>query len=118
MVRASLGSHMGKPGSAYGWSGGLPRFSGFCPPLMNDRLDIISEIYLKGLLNPNKKKKKKIPTSIEWAVAQLFACCIKILADHLLKYFSYLQTDSSVETIGMKWRMLFSGKNKKTIIHL
>ena len=39
---------MGKPGSAYGWSGGFfPGFSGFRPPLMNDRIDI-SEIFLKG----------------------------------------------------------------------
>ena len=48
MVRASLGSHVGKPSSAYGWSGGFsPGVSGFRPPLMNDRLDI-SEIFLKG----------------------------------------------------------------------
>ena len=33
-------------------------FSGFRPPSMNDRLDI-SEIFLKGLQNPNQKKKKK-----------------------------------------------------------
>ena len=39
---------MEKPSSAYGWSGGFsPGFSGFCPPFMNDRLDI-SEIFLKG----------------------------------------------------------------------
>ena len=38
---------MGKPSSAYGWSGGFSlRFSGFRPPLMNDRRDI-SEIFLK-----------------------------------------------------------------------
>ena len=45
VVRASLGSHVGKPSSAYGWSGGFsPRFSGFHPPFMNSWLDI-SEIY-------------------------------------------------------------------------
>ena len=59
MVRASLGSHVGKPSSAYGWSGGFsPGFSGFHPPLMNDRLDI-SEIFLKGRKTQIKKKKKK-----------------------------------------------------------
>ena len=36
----------------------FPGFSGFRPPLMNDRLDI-SEIFLKGPKNPNQKKKKK-----------------------------------------------------------
>ena len=41
VVRASLGSHVGKPSSAYGWSGVFfPRFTGFRLPLMNDRLDI------------------------------------------------------------------------------
>ena len=35
-----------------------PGFSGFRPPLMNDRHDI-SEIVLKGPKNPNQKKKKK-----------------------------------------------------------
>ena len=35
-----------------------PGFSGFCPPLMNDRHDI-SEIVLKGPKNSNQKKKKK-----------------------------------------------------------
>ena len=34
MVRASLGSHVGKPSSAYRRF--LPRFSDFRPPLMND----------------------------------------------------------------------------------
>ena len=39
---------MGKPSSAYGWSGGFSLGSpGFCPPLMNNQLDI-SEIFLKG----------------------------------------------------------------------
>ena len=33
-------------------------YSGFRPPSMNDRLDI-SEIFLKGPLNPNQKKKIK-----------------------------------------------------------
>ena len=48
VVQALLGPQMGKPSSAYGWSDGFfPRFSGFRPPLMNDRLDI-SEIFLKG----------------------------------------------------------------------
>ena len=48
VVRTSLGSHVGKPSSAYGWSGGFfSRFTGFRPPLMNDRLDI-SQIFLKG----------------------------------------------------------------------
>ena len=50
---------MGKPSYASEWSGGfLPGFSGFRPPLMNDRLDI-NEIVLKGPKNPNQKKKKK-----------------------------------------------------------
>ena len=50
MVLASLWSHVGKPSSAYGWSGG---FSGGSPvSLMKDRLDI-SEIFLKKI---NKKK--------------------------------------------------------------
>ena len=31
VVRASLGSHMGKPSSAYGWSGGFPRVLRFSP---------------------------------------------------------------------------------------
>ena len=44
VVRALLGSHVGKQSSAYGWSGG---FSPSSPPLMKDRLDI-SEIFLKG----------------------------------------------------------------------
>ena len=35
----------------------FPGFSGFRPPLMNDRLDI-SEIFLKGPENPNQMKKK------------------------------------------------------------
>ena len=48
-VQASLGSYVGKPSSAYRWSGGFfPRFSGFCLPLMNNPLNI-SEIFLKGL---------------------------------------------------------------------
>ena len=48
VVQTSLGSHVGKPSSAYRWSGGFfPGFSGFRPPLMNDQLDI-SEIFLKG----------------------------------------------------------------------
>ena len=52
-------AHVGKPSPAYGWSGVFfPRFSGFCPPLMNNQLDI-SEIFLKGPQNPNQKKKKK-----------------------------------------------------------
>ena len=39
---------MGKPSSAYGWSGGFsPGSPVFRPPSMNDRLDI-SEIFLKG----------------------------------------------------------------------
>ena len=50
--------HVGKPSSAYGWSGGF-FFPGsllfFSPPLMNDWLNI-SEIFLKG---PNKKKQNK-----------------------------------------------------------
>ena len=50
---------MGKPSYASEWSGGFyPGFSGFRPPLMNDRLDI-SEIVLKGPKNPNQEKKKK-----------------------------------------------------------
>ena len=50
---------MGKPSYASEWSGGFyPGFSGFRPPLMNDRLDI-NEIVLKGPKNPNQKKKKK-----------------------------------------------------------
>ena len=39
---------MGKPSSAYGWSGTFfffPGFSGFRPPLMIDRL-VISDIFL------------------------------------------------------------------------
>ena len=44
MVQALLGSHVGKPSSAYGWSGG---FSGFHLLLMNDRLDMRA-IFLKG----------------------------------------------------------------------
>ena len=49
VVRASLGSHVGKPSSAYGWSGGFSlEFSSFRPPLMSDQLNI-SEIFLKGL---------------------------------------------------------------------
>ena len=56
MVRASLGSHVGKPSSAYRLSGGFfPGFSGFRPSLMNDRLDI-SEIFLKAV-----KPKSKLP---------------------------------------------------------
>ena len=39
-------------------------FSGFRPPSMNHRLDI-SEIFLKGPLNPNKKKKNKKKNNIE-----------------------------------------------------
>ena len=44
-------------------------FSGFRPPSMNDRLDI-SEIFLKGPLNPPphpppKKKKKKMCTDVD-----------------------------------------------------
>ena len=50
---------MGKQRYASEWSGGFyPGFSGFRPPLMNDRLDI-NEIVLKGPKNPNQKKKKK-----------------------------------------------------------
>ena len=50
---------MGKPSYASEWSGGFyPGFSGFRPPLMNDRL-YISEKVLKGPKNPNQKKKKK-----------------------------------------------------------
>ena len=49
VIQASVGSPVGKPSSAHGGSGGFsPVFSGFCPPLMNNRLDI-SEIFLKGL---------------------------------------------------------------------
>ena len=45
---------MGKPSSAYGWSGAFyPGFSDFRSPLINDRLDI-SEIFLKGQENPNQ----------------------------------------------------------------
>ena len=41
--------HVGKPTSAYGWTGVFfPGFFGFHPPLMNDQLDI-SEIFLRGL---------------------------------------------------------------------
>ena len=59
MVRAWLGSYVGKPSSAYGWSGGFsPGSPVFAPPSMNDRLDI-SEIFLKGPSNQNQKKKKK-----------------------------------------------------------
>ena len=45
-IRAPLGSHVGKPSFAYGQVFFFPGFSGFCPPLMNGRLDI-SEIFLK-----------------------------------------------------------------------
>ena len=34
-------------------------YSGFRPPSMNDRLDI-SEIFLKGPLNPSQKKKRSV----------------------------------------------------------
>ena len=55
---------MGKPSYASEWSGGFyPGFSGFRPPLMNDRHDI-SEIVLKGPKNSNQKKKKKKLASI------------------------------------------------------
>ena len=51
---------MGKPSSAYGWSGGFsPGSLVFCPPLMNDPLDI-SEIFLKGPLNSNQTKKNVV----------------------------------------------------------
>ena len=48
LVRASLGSYVGKPSSAYGRQVVFfPGSSGFRPSLMNDRLDI-TEIFLKG----------------------------------------------------------------------
>ena len=47
VIRASLGSHVGKPSSAYGWSGVSSLGSPVCPPVMNDRLSI-SGIFLKG----------------------------------------------------------------------
>ena len=52
-------SHVEKPSSAYGWPGDFPRFSGFRPSLLNDRLDI-SEIVKPKSSKKKKKKKKKI----------------------------------------------------------
>ena len=46
VVQALLGSHVGRPSSLYGWF--FPGFSGFRPPLINDRPSII-EIFLKKL---------------------------------------------------------------------
>ena len=54
----------------------------------------------------------------------IIACWVKILADNILKYFSYFsQTTgfgiscklSPMETIRMKCQILFSGENKKNI---
>ena len=55
VVRASLGSHVGKPILLTDGQVVFPGFSGFRPPLMNDRLGI-SEIFLKGHKTQIKKK--------------------------------------------------------------
>ena len=48
MVQTSAGTQVRKPSSAYESLGGFSsRSSGFCPPLLNDRLDV-SDIFLKG----------------------------------------------------------------------
>ena len=48
-------------------------YSGFRPPSMNDRLDI-SEIFLKGPLNPNQKKKKKKKKKKKSSISGYFGC--------------------------------------------
>ena len=56
VVRASLGSHVGKPSSAYGWSGGFPRVLRFSPPLWWT----IGSIYVKYSWKGRKCQIKKI----------------------------------------------------------
>ena len=48
MDQTLAGTKVRKPSSVYESLGGFSsRSSGFCPPLLNDRLDV-SEIFLKG----------------------------------------------------------------------
>ena len=66
MVRAWLGSHMGKPSSAYGWSGGFPRVLQFSHTL-DERSAWYKWNILERAVKPKSiktKKKKKYKCTI------------------------------------------------------
>ena len=68
VVRAPLGSHVGKPSSAYGWSGGFPWVLLFSPTF-DERLARYKWNILERAIKPKSKKKKN---DHKWSFCYIF----------------------------------------------